>query len=51
MAVDVILFNIDRELKKQFQIAVIKNGTDMTSVLLKAVREYINGTKVTKNNK
>ena len=48
---DVILFNIERELKKQFQIAVIKNGTDMTSVLLKAVREYINGTKVTKNSK
>lgn len=51
MAMDVIMFNIERELKKEFQIAVIKNGTDMTSILLKAVREYINGTKVTKNNK
>ena len=51
MAMDTIMFNIDKDLKTQFQIAVIKNGTDMTSVLLKAVREYINGTKITKNNK
>ena len=51
MAMDTIMFNVDKDLKTQFQIAVIKNGTDMTSVLLKAVREYINGTKVTKNNK
>lgn len=51
MAMDVIIFNIPVELKKEFQIAAIKNGTDMTSILLRAVREYINGTKVTKNNK
>lgn len=51
MAMDTIMFNIDKGLKTEFQVAVIKNGTDMTSILLRAVREYVNGTKVTKNNK
>ena len=40
---DKILFNIPKELKKQFQIAIIRNNTDtdMTQVLLDFIKEYI----------
>ena len=43
MSMDKILFNIPKELKKQFQIAIIRNNTDtdMTQVLLDYIKEYI----------
>ena len=41
MAMDTITFNIDKRLKTEFQVAVIKNGTDMTRILLEAIKNYI----------
>lgn len=41
MAIDTIMFKIKKDLKREFQIAVIKNGTDMTAVLLDAVKKYL----------
>ena len=38
---DKITFNIDDNLKKRFQIAVIKDNSDMTSVLVSLVEEYL----------
>ena len=38
---DYIRFNIPTELKKEFQIAVIKNDKDMTEVLIELIKQYL----------
>ena len=38
---DKIIFNIPKNLKKEFQIKVISDGKDMTEVLNVLVRDYL----------
>lgn len=38
---DKIIFNIPDELKKEFQIRVIKENKDMTAVLVDLVKQYL----------
>lgn len=38
---DKIIFNIPRELKKEFQIAVIQENKDMTVVLVELIKQYL----------
>lgn len=38
---DRIVFKLPEELKKEFQILVIKNNKDMTTVLVSLVEEYV----------
>lgn len=38
---DKIIFNIPDELKKEFQIKVIKENKDMTAVLVDLVKQYL----------
>ncbi len=37
-----INIDIDKELKKEFQIKVLRNGDTMSGVLKKAVEDYVN---------
>lgn len=36
-----IIFNCPTDLKKEFQIAVIKDNKDMTEVLLELIKQYL----------
>lgn len=38
---DKIIFNIPADLKKDFQIKVIKENKDMTAVLVDLVKQYL----------
>lgn len=39
---ETITFFINRELKKQFQIMVLKENTNMTEKLIEMIKEYLN---------
>lgn len=38
---DYIRFHIPTDLKKDFQIKVIKEDTDMTTVLIELIKQYL----------
>lgn len=41
-SMETITFFINRELKKKFQIMVLKENTNMTEKLIEMIKEYLN---------
>lgn len=39
--VDAIFMNIDRDLKKEFNIECIKNNTNMSEVIVDFIKKYV----------
>lgn len=40
-SIDSIIFKIDKELKKEFNIKCIENNTNMSEVMVEHIREYV----------